>query len=201
MELIQIVKCEDRQCCPTPRSSYFKLLKQFLPAPICLTQNDGLLISDNSDEINEFTSLFLRLALDDSNLKVGGINEVPFDICCPSLKDLISARTCDLCGIYHATKKSLVVHRSMCKKSHTTKPAVQPAPADNTRLVRPQRLAARRQKEKMVVWTSRLNDEHCDWFDENEIDFDQEFETQPGENVMPLIHLDDYMQNVWENDE
>lgn len=89
----------------------------------------------------------------------------------------------------------------MCKKSHTTKPAVQPAPADNTRLVRPQRLAARRQKEKMVVWTSRLNDEHCDWFDENEIDFDQEFETQPGENVMPLIHLDDYMQNVWENDE
>lgn len=135
------------------------------------------------------------------HLKVGECSEVPFDVSCPSLRELIEGRTCDLCGIYHGTKKSLISHRSACRRSHPTMVSAQPAPADSNRKLRPQRLAARRQKERMVVWTTRLNDEHCDWFDENDVELVNELETQTGESVMPIFHIDDHMQNRWEDDE
>lgn len=144
MIFIQVVKCGDRDCCSEPRSDLFKFLKQFVPAPLCITQN-GLQIKGNSDEGNEFTSLFLRLSLSDSHLGQGTVREVPFDYCCPSVTDLIKVRTCQTCGIYHATKKSLAAHNRICKSTRLL-PRPHPTLDDSFLRIRPQRIAAQRQR-------------------------------------------------------
>lgn len=57
-------------------------------------------------------------------------------------------------------------HAGTCKqKKSITKPKQNVVP-----LTRPKRIAAIRQSERMVVWTSRLNAEHIDWFDSDEDD-------------------------------
>lgn len=163
---------------------------------------NGLQLNDNEDENNQFTSLFLQKTLDCSQFKQIPTGEIPFDLCCPSQKELLETRTCVDCGIYHGTKKSLIFHRRQCKKRKTppTSKAVEPATVVIPRM-RPQRLAARRQQERMIVWTSRLNDQHVDWFDENELDI-SDIEgnvTEAGENPMPVIDIDNYMKNPWED--
>jgi len=194
--VLQIVKCNDRSCCSEPRSNYFKLFRQFVPAPLCVTQNE-LQIHDNSEETNDFVSLFIRARLNDDHLKIGKIKEVPYDFCCPSIKELIAVRTCEFCGLYHATLKSLAAHRRLCKSKSSQRSTSNDPPIIPR--VRPQRIAAKRQKEKMVIWTSRLNDKHVDWFDEDEVEVIEHNETETGESsVIPVVDIDKYMENVWE---
>jgi hypothetical protein len=138
---------------------------------------------------------------------VGTKHELPFDYCCPSLQDLLGSRTCEKCGIYHATKKSLIAHRRICKINgaetdtpHSTLNGTQSAICKR---VRPLRVAAQRQKEKMIIWTSRLNDKHVDWFDEDEVELGIDQDTNVSvENdtsvIIPVIEMDDYMQPIWQ---
>ena len=60
--MLQIVKCEDRNCCSIPRSSYFNLIiDHFLPPPLPLSQSDdGLAVNLESQN---FASLFTTIAL------------------------------------------------------------------------------------------------------------------------------------------
>ena len=73
--MLQIVKCEDRNCCSIPRSSYFNLIiDRFLPPPLPLSQSDdGLAVNLESQN---FASLFTTIALGNrgvrSKLKLGG---------------------------------------------------------------------------------------------------------------------------------
>lgn len=158
--LIQVVKCSNFDCCFQPRSSYFKILNQFVPAPLCVIQ-DGLTINDNSSGIDAFPSMMFRKNLDDNFLRQGTKKEFAFDYCCPSVKDLLQQRTCHLCGIYHALMKSLKNHYKLCKSQHTTsrENIIQDIPTAS-KPMRPVRVAAKRQKERVLIWKSRLNDKH-----------------------------------------
>lgn len=205
-----MVECTDITYCSPPRSGYFKVMKQFIPAPLCLIQ-DGLRIDSNENSINAFTSMMIRLAIDDTHLREGINQELPFDYCCPSVEELIKQRTCQLCGIYHASMKSLKIHFKWCKTYHATshenscrKTIIAPivAPAPIRRSMRPARLVAKRQKEKMLVWKSRSNDKYVDWFNEDEVGIDMdglELPDMEENNSIPILNLDDHMQNRWEN--
>lgn len=195
---LQVVKCYDRNCCSDPRSNYFKVINRFIPAPMCI--GEGASLTD--DTKNKFSPLFLRMALNDEKFQKGTVKEVPFDKCCPSLRDIIQDRTCELCGIYHGTKKSLAKHLRICSKKILLKKKT----VETVKKSRPKRLAAVRQQEKMVVWCSRLNAEHVDWFDDssdNEVDTHSLSEAEikaKHDNILPVYDLDQIMKNEWENE-
>lgn len=70
---------------------------------------------------------------------------------------------------------------------------------------RPKRLAAIRQREKMVIWCSKLNAEHVDWFDDasdNEVDVQNLSlaELKTNDNILPVYELDRVMENKWDNE-
>jgi hypothetical protein len=55
----------------------------------------------------------------------------------------------------------------------------------------------------MIIWTSRLNDKHVDWFDEDEVELGIDQDTNVSvENdtsvIIPVIEMDDYMQPIWQ---
>ncbi|XP_037033492.1 uncharacterized protein LOC119072388 isoform X2 [Bradysia coprophila] len=199
---LQIVKCKDRTCCSAPRSSIFNLIDQFIPAPMCMATRTKL--DDNSDLNDEFASLFLRLNLKDDKFRVGIRQEVPFDICCPSLKDVIQSRTCE-CGIQHASKKSLNKHIKSClhikRRKTSTQPKKTSVATPPRPVTRPKRLAAIRQGEKMIVWSSRLNAEHVDWFDEEDDDIAMSDIVLPirenNQDVIPIVDIETKMTSQW----
>uniref|UniRef100_T1IUV6 Uncharacterized protein n=1 Tax=Strigamia maritima TaxID=126957 RepID=T1IUV6_STRMM len=82
-----------------------KMRTQFIPAPLCVSQSNGLEFKDNSDKGNKFSSLFLRFALDDKHLQVGDM-EIPFDFCCPSFHRTIEDRV----GFYTSCVTNVDVH-------------------------------------------------------------------------------------------
>lgn len=47
----------------------------------------GIKLTDNKNENNKFSSLLIRLAIDDMDFRVSRINEVPFDLECPYLTE------------------------------------------------------------------------------------------------------------------
>lgn len=143
---LQIVKCKDHTCCSPPRSSIFNILDQFIPAPMCMSSRTVL--DGNSDANDKFASLFVRMNLNDQKFRVGTRREVAFDTCCPSLKDVVSSRTCG-CGIMHVSKKSLNSHKRSCSTKEAETKSV--ASIQTTMITRPKRLAAIRQGEKMIV--------------------------------------------------
>lgn len=196
---LQIVKCDDRNCCSAPRSSLFSLINRFVPAPLCYEQGP-IRSTDNTNEKNNFTHFLFQKAVGELSLisnkfDFSKTNEIPFDLCCPSLSDLLSKRSCTKCGQYFSSMKSVNEHLKFCVKN-TTVQAKQK--------VRPLRVAAKRQKEKMIVWTSRLNDQHADWFDNDEIEDDDELnnytsDVQISTDPMPIVPMDLFLQCPWEN--
>jgi len=74
-------------------------------------------------------------------------------------------------------------------------------PTTPPRRIQPIRIAARRQKEKMVIWRSRLQDEHVDWFDNEEVEEqDETTDSTVIHDFLPLIDIDQYMEQVWEDE-
>lgn len=198
------MKCDDLHCCSSKRGTYCNIFPHFIPAPICLDPNT-LIASDNLDLSNKFTSLLLRLRIDDSNFRNQRSGEVPFDLCCPSVKELIKTRTCVRCGVYFASVKSVKSHKRICRDPH---PALNETFGQQLlmqrRNIRPVRVAATRQHEKMIILTSRINDEHADWFDDDEL-ANIEIEDVPvssdeTERNETVFDLATHMNVPWEND-
>lgn len=152
------------------RSNYLNVLPRFLPAPLGIDQS-AMAANDNADLSNQFSSLLLRLRINDDQFKSGESGEVPYDICCPSVKELVPSRTCPRCGMYFASVKSVKCHKKSCQQVHSAlndEAFGQPI-LTQRRHNRPVRIAARRQQERMVIWSSRLNDRHADWFDADDL--------------------------------
>lgn len=99
---LQIVKCNNPECCDPFRSAYLTYFKnRFLPAPIPLDYEQGLQVSANPST-KTYASLFQNLAVFNKN--------VPYDEHCPSLSGKLKARVCADCSILLQTccKKSSV---------------------------------------------------------------------------------------------
>ena len=93
--------------------------------PIKKTENgiEALTIEEGSsgEKKVEFLSFAVRAAFDQKLVpkqeldKYGG--KAPYDLYLPSVQNKISKRVCKNCNKYHATLKSLGLHKKTCKKS------------------------------------------------------------------------------------
>lgn len=122
----------------------------------------------------------------------------PFDLHCPSVAPSISKRCCSVCGIYHASIKSATAHTKECHSK--TAPPTSITPQADQR-IRPIRIAARRQREMMVVLRDHLNGESAEWLDDEEIDADQhEHDSSAQGSAVPIIdNIQQWTDTPWEN--
>ena len=182
--LLQIVKCNDENCCSTRRSSLFNVLRDgFLPPPIPIKQTkNGLSYSDHicSSTISEgdsppgkYLSLFQNLSMgtnllpDIAHQKFA--QEIPYDFSCPSVKARLSVRTCKRCCRYFGSIASLTSHFSSVhtydEYKHGNK-SLSSTPAK----VKPERILVRRGLEVLCMVKTSSDTDEFDWFMENEID-------------------------------
>ncbi len=139
----QIVKCTNEECCPPPRSALKSVLPEgFFPNPLPVTNTNGLHFAEGN---GKFLSLFQRLSVNIT--PPGYTNEtnmfrIPYDLCCPTVQDSITSRTCNICKIYFPSQVQVQAHK---KELH---PRVK---VNDLPQIRPVRIAARRQRELMAI--------------------------------------------------
>jgi hypothetical protein len=111
--LLQIVKCEDIECCKPVRSNIREYLKdQFIPPPIPLIKtNQGINLGSIDDKNGRFLDLATRLNCNfllDNPIKC-------FDKFCPSVQSRINDPTyrCEKCGGYFVTKIMQKLHKQV----------------------------------------------------------------------------------------
>lgn len=118
---MQVVKCDDRQCCKELRSSLRDLLPQwFLKAPFPVLQTSrGLKIPKPEEHDGKtFAPFLLRQSLNISP-QHDRFEDIPYDSYCPSLcsnPKVIEDRTCKDCGMYFCSKKAVLTHRKFLHK-------------------------------------------------------------------------------------
>jgi len=142
---LQIVKCDNEECCAAPRSAIKNVLPDgFMPAPFAVTNIDGLKPADGDDPQCRFMSLFQRMSV---NLLPGNssMSKMPYDTCCPTVKNQITSRTCNICKMYFPSQLMVYDHK---KAIH---PRIKANAVPKTR---PLRIAARRQRELMAIIAS-----------------------------------------------
>jgi hypothetical protein len=137
---LQIVKCSNAECCTPMRSALRSILTHgFFPAPLSVTNTNGLIVDNNSQT---FLPLFQRLSID---MMPTGWNErdhIPYDLCCPSVTNYIANRTCNICQLYFPSNAMVTQH----KRELHPKVKISSAPR-----CRPVRIAAKRQRELMAI--------------------------------------------------
>lgn len=100
----------------------------------------------------------------DKHFRIEQMQEVPFECCCPSLKEVVSSRTFK-CGQYHGKRPLLCISgRASTKQPSSVHETSNKGQEPSTVKIKPERLAAMRKIERMVIWTSRLIS-NIDWFD------------------------------------
>jgi len=106
--LLQIVKCDDINCCKPRRSTISNVLpNRFLPAPARFDKNEnGVFLASIDNDSAHFGTLSTRSLLS-SFIPI----DLPFDRFCPSVQDSLHERICNKCNIYHCSEKALEQHR------------------------------------------------------------------------------------------
>lgn len=191
---LQIVKCDDRNCCGPRRSSLWDLLPDgFLPPPYPISQSSEGLTVPNVNTKNKFSSLLLRLSLK-TKPACKNFKQIPYDYFCPSIKSNLSQRICNICGLYHASCKSKDLH---IKETH--KKSSVPVPK-----LRPVRVAAKRARELMIILKDKeTGAEDSEWVDESEVDCDFSSTIQENDqsNSFPVIEsIQNFMKNPWQEE-
>lgn len=203
---LQITKCDDRECCKTPRSNIFDLLPHgFFPPPIKLGQTfkHGLHPAQLNDAKAKFTPLLTRLALkiqpnapgflqvlfrgiffckiseNETILSHILILQVPYDFYCPSIHPHLSERTCSQCGMYFPSKKAMEVHsRAMHKSTDIHVPCSR---------VRPINIIHYRNNEALCIVHDEVGGETADWIDVENLEIDNLDDTNEIEDLpMPF---------------
>ena len=121
------LKCDDRSCCSVPKTN----VDVFFPGrrippliPIKLTSS-GPVAMELSKDIHKkelvFPDIFARIVTEQSimpsELKLKFGESVPYDVYLPTQQDNVQKRMCPHCKKYHASMKSLAIHKRVCKKS------------------------------------------------------------------------------------
>jgi hypothetical protein len=142
--------------------------------------------------------LFVNLQLNNHVQKdeMGAFVIPPYELHCPSVQLQLVKRCCSVCGIYHASVKSAVNHVKVHRRT-----SFGVIPQEIIEKKRPVRVAARRQREMMVVLRDHLNNESAEWLDVEEIDMDLQEPEQQTPAVMPVIeNIQQWATNsVWED--
>lgn len=191
---LQVRKCTDVKCCGTLRSNLRTILHDgFLPPPIPLKQSPNLSIPNNDDaDEHEFCPIFIQLSLSmtamDSRFRV-----MPYDLYCPTVKESLVDRCCDVCGLYFASKKSNNIHK---KEIHGKASA-------RTDKIQPLYILRRREGETLCV-VENCGFTNAEWLDDDDIDIEtlSEASSESTEaSTFPVINsIHDWMQSNWTED-
>lgn len=193
--ILQIVKCNNLDCCSPSRSSLKNVLVNgFLPPPIKISQHeDGFLrVADSQNSNAKFLDLLTRMTIkiepEQSDFSV-----LPYDFHCPSVKSSLADRVCKKCGSYFASKKSQTIHfRALHKKEKLLV---------STAKIRPIRVAAKRARELMCVWRDELTGaEDADWVSEDEVELSSSKENFHEKIYQPIVlikKLEDWLLSPW----
>lgn len=173
---LQIVRCNNVACC-SPWKSQLKhvLPNRFLPNPIPVAHDHHGI--NTADDSSTFLPLFINLQLNGviqkfDATKFSIVGMPPYDLFCPSIQDQLRRRCCDSCGIYHASIKSAQAHAKAChpvRANRGDRGVQNISQAQPVQRLRPVRVAARRQREMMVILRDQLNMETAEWRDEDEL--------------------------------
>lgn len=191
----QIVKCNDRNCCTLPRSSYFKIFNNsqpFLPPPTPLEQADAGISASNG--YKDFASLFILKSLNMSEIWNKDFPIKPYDMYCPSIQSSLKSRICTKCGKYFASIVMLKAHNKFVHNDSTT----------TVPKIRPIRIAAQRAREFMaVIALNENNDLDVEWVNEENIEPDsilnQICEERNDTYVMKVHSIDEHYKCPWKN--
>ncbi|XP_056644482.1 uncharacterized protein LOC130450228 isoform X3 [Diorhabda sublineata] len=109
--LLDVVKCDDQQCCSPRRSSLHVLLHDlFLLPPYPIQVNGHPVIPDPEQHDGKtFAPFLIRHCLPIQPLHT--FTSIPYDIYCPSLRHDVEKRCCNTCGIYFASITKVVERR------------------------------------------------------------------------------------------
>lgn len=203
------MKCKNTDCCSKTHSSYFSIVPtRFLPPPFPTVQSDGLKAPDLKDvkEVHKFPSLFVALSLQVNDVLPKSLSTeypvLPYDLYCPSVKNVLKDRCCKVCKMYFA---SIVMMKKHCSQYHRANST--PVPEIVVPRIHPVRVAARRQRELMVIIARGENrDEDAEWLNEDEVDVSDMNVPEAQDNgglvgeSMPIISLKDHFDNPWQEE-
>ncbi|CAM9580204.1 unnamed protein product, partial [Heterosigma akashiwo] len=152
--LLQIVKCENPDCCSPLRSTLLTVMpERFLPPLIPLCNVGGLHIPDpgNKDAPkNKYADLQTARSLNLASLLPEKMKQefkiLPFDVCAPSLQGSVPKRVCKVCGVYFGSQVLLKEHMEM----HRGKGEHKMLPEELTRLETPMCILNARGDELLV---------------------------------------------------
>jgi hypothetical protein len=196
--MTQIVKCCDDKCCAKPRSSYLNVVPdRFLPPPLPILQtSDGLKVPERTTDgsAHKFPSLFAALSLKVNNIiprSATVFRTILYDLYCPSIQSVLTDRTGKTCHQYFASLVMLRGHSAV----HKHKPV-------HVKPVRPMRVAARRQREMMVVIAHMENGESAEWHDEDDLDLTGLIVPTNRTDVggLPICGLDSHFSAPWQDE-
>jgi len=188
--LLQIVKCENLECCAIPRSSLRTILPEgFLPPPLMVWQSEsGLAAADIASPDGKFLDLFSRLAIR-LEPKAAGFKAVPYDFYCPSVRAQLSIRSCKTCGIYHSSKKAMEAHSADLHSSQFC-----PAPIVRQR---PSRVAAQRANELLCIFRDNDEYETAEWLDEDFVELPHKIEQSTKKGTMQIGDISEWLVSPW----
>ena len=121
------LKCDDRTCCAAPKTHINRFFPhRRLPCLIPISKTSfGMVALPLEPEVYkshiQFPTLTTRVVLEETItpevliMKYG--KTIPYDAYLPSCQGKVEDRTCKVCYKYHATKKSLKMHKEVCKRS------------------------------------------------------------------------------------
>ena len=175
---LQIVKCKDSKCCSPFCSSYLKVVKdRFLPLPISVTRTTASGLKWVKRDVDAHylfltQNLALKVQLGVTTMK-GFPKGKPYDYSCPATQNITKRRLCSKCGWYLASVKEVSLHKQMHKKQKTTPsdipsepPSKHSAETVQPPRIRPQRVAAWRQKELLCAFQFPV----LEWMGLNDVD-------------------------------
>ena len=98
---------------------------------------------------------------------------IPYDYSCPAVQNIMERRLYSKCGLYLASVKEVSLHEQMHKRQKTTPsdipyepPSKQSTETVQTPRLRPQRVAARRQKELLCAFQFQ----EFEWMELDDVD-------------------------------
>ena len=154
---------------------------RFLPPPLPVVYSSTGIEWAKDDKEASYLSLFQNIALNGSLLPKHASTKfpkgVPYDYSCPSTKDTLTDRVCMYCGLYFGSIKSKQNHSSYCRTKESR--AVGDEQHGGTRKVRPQRVAARHQKELLCAISFQELERHV----VNDVDFDD-----AEADILEIVH-------------
>ena len=117
--LLQIVKCNDLECCGNFRTTWPFFPSHFLPGPIPVRQIPEGPVVPNVNDVkpsDRFVDLWKAKSVQQLIPK-SGFGEIPYDLYYPSLKTKVKNRVCKGCDIYYSSIAACKCHRSHGCKS------------------------------------------------------------------------------------